>query len=178
MLACVDVDYRGDGAVAAALLFAAWTDAAPARELVARIPRVPDYEPGQFYKCELPCLLEVLRGVTPACVIIDGFVHLGRERRPGLGAHLASALGVAVVGVAKNSFHETPATPVLRGASTKPLLVTAVGCLRRRRLRTCARCTDHFGSRRCSAASISSVAQRELTSIRSAGVLLARRVRR
>ena len=127
MLACVDVDYRGTGAVAAALLFDAWTDDVPARELVARIATVPEYEPGQFYKRELPCLLEVLRGVTPACVIIDGFVHLGPERRPGLGAHLAHALGVIVVGVAKNPFHETPATPVIRGASTKPLLVTAAG---------------------------------------------------
>lgn len=127
MLACVDVDYRGTGAVAAALLFDAWTDEVPARELVARIAHVPDYEPGQFYKRELPCLLEVLRGVTPRCVIIDGFVHLGPERRPGLGAHLANALGVIVVGVAKNPFHQTPATPVLRGASKKPLLVTAAG---------------------------------------------------
>jgi len=127
VLACVDVDYRGTGSVAAALLFDAWTDDVPARELVARIAQVPDYEPGQFYKRELPCLLEVLRGVTPACVIIDGFVHLGPERRPGLGAYLANALGVIVVGVAKNPFHQTPATPVLRGASTKPLLVTAAG---------------------------------------------------
>jgi deoxyribonuclease V len=127
VLACVDVDYRASGAVAAALLFDAWTDAVPRRELVARIAHVPDYEPGQFYKRELPCLLEVLRGVTPACVIIDGFVHLGPERRPGLGAHLARALDVIVVGVAKNPFHQTPATPVLRGASTKPLLVTAAG---------------------------------------------------
>jgi deoxyribonuclease V len=127
VLACVDVDYRGSGAVAAALLFDAWTDDAPVREHVARIAHVPDYEPGQFYKRELPCLLEVLRGVTPACVIIDGFVHLGPERRPGLGAHLATQLDVIVVGVAKNSFHETPATPVLRGASKKPLLVTSIG---------------------------------------------------
>jgi deoxyribonuclease V len=127
VIACVDVDYRGTGAVAAALVFDAWTDAAPARELVARIAHVPDYEPGQFYKRELPCLLEVLRGETPACVIIDGYVHLGPERRPGLGAHLADVLGVTVVGVAKNPFHQTPATPVLRGASGKPLLVTATG---------------------------------------------------
>lgn len=127
MLACVDVDYRGTAAVAAALLFDAWTDETPARELVARIASVPDYEPGQFYKRELPCLLEVLRGTAPACVIIDGYVHLGPERWPGLGAHLAAALGVAVVGVAKNPFHRTPAVPVLRGASTRPLLVTATG---------------------------------------------------
>lgn len=127
MLACVDVDYRGGGAVAAALLFRDWTDAAPAKELVARIASVPDYEPGQFYKRELPCLLEVLRGTRADVVIIDGYVHLGPERRPGLGAHLAEALEVAVVGVAKNPFHATPATPVTRGASEKPLLVTATG---------------------------------------------------
>lgn len=127
MLACVDVDYRGTGAVAAALLFHAWSDDVPQRELTAHIMRVPDYEPGQFYKRELPCLLEVLRGTGPDLVIIDGYVHLGPERRPGLGAHLAAALDVIVVGVAKNPFHETPATPVLRGESTKPLLVTATG---------------------------------------------------
>lgn len=127
MIACVDVDYRPTGAVAAALLFDDWTDATPARELVARIASVGDYEPGQFYKRELPCILEVLRGARPTTVVVDGFVHLGRERRPGLGQHLADELGVVVVGVAKNPFHETPATPVLRGSSKKPLLVTSAG---------------------------------------------------
>ena len=127
MLACVDVDYRGTGAVAAALLFEHWTDEVPTRELVARIANAAGYEPGQFYKRELPCILEVLRDVRPDLVIIDGYVHLGPERRPGLGAHLAAALDVPVVGVAKNPFHETPATPVLRGTSGKPLLVTATG---------------------------------------------------
>jgi deoxyribonuclease V len=127
VLACVDVDYRGAGAVAAALVFRDWIDDTPARELVATIASVPDYEPGQFYKRELPCLLEVLRGVRAELIIIDGYVHLGPECRPGLGSHLAAELAVAVVGVAKNPFHATPATPVLRGTSKKPLLVTATG---------------------------------------------------
>ena len=46
MLACVDVDYRGDQAVAACVLFGAWQDEAPAREVVARIGGVAPYVPG------------------------------------------------------------------------------------------------------------------------------------
>lgn len=132
MLYALDVDYRGDGSARAALVaFARWGDPDPARALVVSVARVEAYEPGAFYKRELPCLLAALReAVEPAsCVVVDGHVWLRRDDDPGLGAHLWSALDRAtpVVGVAKQRFDGGIAAPVLRGASERPLWVTAAG---------------------------------------------------
>src|SRR5262249_54353360 len=119
----------GDEAVAACVLFAGWADEAPALERVHRVAGVAPYQPGQFYKRELPCLLVVL-GTIDAPVgggVIDGYVWLG-EGRPGLGAHLYEALGrrVPVVGVAKTRFASATALEVARGGA-RPLYVTAAG---------------------------------------------------
>ena len=132
MLACVDVDYRDEGAVAACVLFRDWADEAPAAERVERVARVEPYEPGQFYRRELPCLLAVLGPVAEGleAVVIDGYVWLRDEDMPGLGGHLYEALGraVPVVGVAKTRFRSAEvARPVLRGGSGRPLYVTAAG---------------------------------------------------
>ena len=90
MIACVDVDYRDDGAVAACVLFAGWADETPAGEHVARVSEVAPYEPGQFYKRELPCLLAVLGPALEAggleAVVVDGYVWLHDEHTPGLVA--------------------------------------------------------------------------------------------
>lgn len=131
MLACVDVDYRDEVTVAACVLFRDWADAAEAGHRVERGAPAAPYEPGQFYRRELPHLLAVLGtvGEPLEAVIIDGYVWLGEER-PGLGAHLYEALGrgVPVIGVAKTAFHSHPnALPVVRGQSRRPLYVTAVG---------------------------------------------------
>jgi deoxyribonuclease V len=137
--ACIDVGYRDGGAVAACVLFERWEDAEPAGEATAGIARVEPYEPGAFYKRELPCLLAVLerlraplRAIVRAplrAIVIDGYVWLARDR-PGLGAHLHEALGgrTPVVGVAKTAFRgNTEAIPVRRGQSARLLYVTAAG---------------------------------------------------
>ena len=128
-IAAVDVDYRPDHAVAACVLFDAWTDAAPSSEHSARVDDVAPYEPGAFYKRELPCILAVLRALDApvACVVVDGYVNLGDK--PGLGEHLYDALAkkAVVVGVAKSEFRAARAVEVVRGASAQPLYVTAVG---------------------------------------------------
>lgn len=130
MIAAVDVHYTDPSAVAACVLFARWTDDAPASEHVARIASVEPYQPGEFRRRELPCLLEALRAAPamPAIVVVDGYVWLG-PGRAGLGAHLHDALGgaVPVIGVAKTSFQGASAVEVLRGGSAKPLFVTAAG---------------------------------------------------
>jgi len=132
MLAALDVDYREDGtAVAAVVLFGAWDAPAPDAEIAVRVQQVAAYEPGAFYKRELPCLLAALAEVVESeieVVVVDGHVWLG-EGRPGLGAHLYEALegAASVIGVAKNAFTGAPAQEVLRGDSTRPLFVTAVG---------------------------------------------------
>jgi deoxyribonuclease V len=130
MIAFVDVDYRDAGAVAACVLARAWADECPAAELVEPIAHVEPYEPGRFYRRELPCLLAVLGRVTDplAAVVVDGYIWLG-DGRPGLGAHLYDALGraVPVVGVAKTRFAPADAVEVARNGSRRPLFVTAAG---------------------------------------------------
>ena len=132
MIAALDVCYGVTDAVAACVLFQAFTDEAPADVLFATITGVEPYEPGAFYRRELPCLLAVLALVkTPLeAVIIDGYVWLSGDGRPGLGAHLFEALGrtTPVIGVAKTGFAGADlAVPVLHGGSAKPLFVTAIG---------------------------------------------------
>ena len=132
MIACLDVDYRDEGAVAAGLLFRAWTDPLPTSRAIVRIDRVEPYEPGHFYRRELPCLLAALAALAewPEVVIIDGYVWLGDENDPGLGAHLHRAIDgrSAIVGVAKTRFLRARLVEeVRRGQSTSPLYVTSVG---------------------------------------------------
>jgi deoxyribonuclease V len=132
VLACVDVHYHADGAVAVCVEFVDWTDARPRRESCARILDPAPYSPGEFYRRELPCLLAVLKTVRtmPAVIVIDGYVWLDRDGRRGLGAHLHEALGgsVPIVGIAKAAFASGDhAIHVRRGASQRPLYVTAVG---------------------------------------------------
>jgi len=131
MIACVDVDYRDLGAVAACVCFQSWSDGTSTSETVVQIHDVEPYRSGQFYRRELPCILAVLRSLPelPHVIIIDGYVWLGQQR-PGLGAHLYEALGRrdAVIGAAKTRFGRAePVEPVLRGRSRSPLYVTAVG---------------------------------------------------
>ena len=88
MIACVDVDYRDDHAVAACVLFRDWLDAEPAAEWTHRVAPVAPYQPGQFYRRELPCLLAVLapRLGEVGTVVVDGYFWLRDEHSPGLGA--------------------------------------------------------------------------------------------
>ena len=132
MILATDVDYREDKAIAAGVLFQHWNDPAPSTEIITPIASVAEYEPGRFYKRELPCLLELLKQLAqlPECIVIDGYVYLGNERKAGLGKHLYEALQgrVPIIGVAKTRFQDTPQeTEVYRGGSTRALYVTAIG---------------------------------------------------
>lgn len=135
MILAVDVDYRAQGAVVAGVVFNAWTSEAPCEELTVYIDTVAAYVPGQFYRRELPCILALLERLHCHLdvIVIDGFVHLGSDHHPGLGAHLRKALGgkVAIIGVAKSNFKDTPPeTELFRGNSQHPLYVTSAGvCL-------------------------------------------------
>lgn len=129
LIAALDVDYRDNIAVAAGVWFRGWSADSSVDEVVDVIRDVAEYEPGQFFRHELPCLYQVLlRAPMPQVVIVDGYVWLG-EGRPGLGAHLHKCLdrGSVVIGVAKTKFASASAIPVCRGASRSPLYVTAVG---------------------------------------------------
>jgi len=129
-IACVDVDYRADCAIAAGLWFTGWSAAAATHEAIAVIENVAPYQPGEFYRRELPALLAVLaKGPAVDVVIVDGYVWL-ENGRPGLGAHLHDALGKQpiVVGVAKTRYDSAAnVVPVCRGKSRAELYVSAAG---------------------------------------------------
>lgn len=77
MILAVDVQYLKSGAVAAGLQFEDWSDEAPAGEYVSVIDTVAPYEPGQFYKRELPCILALLQehSLSPSTIVVDGYVY-------------------------------------------------------------------------------------------------------
>ncbi len=139
MIVCLDVDYRDTETVTAAVGIDAWAASAAAFERVRRVREAPrPYEPGSFYLREMPHLLAMLDELAKdriaiAHVVVDGYVWLGTGR-PGLGARLHASLAAAsrpapVVGVAKTAFRDNDrAIAVHRGASARPLYVTAIGC--------------------------------------------------
>jgi len=128
VIVAVDVHYHDDAVVAARVEYADWRDATPASEAIATHAGTPaPYEPGAFYKRELPYLRGIVDGLGASHIVIDGYVWLDVDR-PGLGAHLHDAIGVPVIGVAKRRFATAQAIEVLRGTSQVPLYVTAIGC--------------------------------------------------
>jgi deoxyribonuclease V len=132
MIACTDVHYTNTHAIAACILFRDWSDTYPDLAITERVEDPAPYEPGQFYRRELPALLSVISKLTvrPEVIIIDGYAWLGDWDHSGLGAHLHKALGgrVAVIGVAKKLFLRGPAVQTIRrGTSARPLYVSAAG---------------------------------------------------
>ncbi|WP_323844703.1 endonuclease V [Microbulbifer magnicolonia] len=132
MILAVDVDYRGPEAVAAGVCFRTWRDEQAGRIYRSVVSEFGDYQPGDFYLRELPCILQLLREhhLAPDIIVIDGYVYLGDKSRPGLGMHLFNTLGhkIPVIGVAKKPFKGTmPASEILRGNSARPLYITAAG---------------------------------------------------
>lgn len=132
MILAVDVTYTASGAGVAGVLFERWDDAKPVRQIVVEVQEVAEYEPGQFYKRELPCIARLLEQVSETldCIVINGYVWLGTPERGGLGAHLYEHLqrAMPIIGVAKSEFVGTPdETKVYRGGSSKPLFVTTAG---------------------------------------------------
>lgn len=132
MILAVDVQYAENRATVAGVEFAQWQADAADRELVSFVEGVAQYEPGQFYRRELPCIIRLMEEheLRPEYVVIDGLVYLDGFSRAGLGRHLFDALGrrVPVIGVAKKRFAGIGAPyEVYRGSSKRPLLVTAAG---------------------------------------------------
>lgn len=133
MITILDAAYGPSDASTACVVIGSWDADRSLSEHVVRSAVPAAYEPGAFYKRELPLLLEVLKAaqVAPDVVIVDGYVRLDAGGRAGLGAHLHAALGgaCAVVGVAKTAFAGAPSwcAQVVRGSAARPLYVTAIG---------------------------------------------------
>lgn len=131
MLTAIDTWYGKDHSVTVAIAFTNWDEAAPQQTQTLVSAVTADYQPGEFYKRELPPILTILQVISwkPTLLIIDGYVWLDIGR-PGLGQHLYQAMNQAVpiIGVAKNPFYANRAAiPLTRGDSRKPLFITAAG---------------------------------------------------
>jgi len=133
LISILDVAYTAEAAGVACVLAESWQAPAAAGEITKRVACTPaKYEPGSFYKRELPLLLSLIDAFEfqPAMLVIDGYVWLGAENKPGLGAHLFERMGrvTPVVGIAKTPYRDdTLSAEVLRGKSRRPLFVTAAG---------------------------------------------------
>jgi deoxyribonuclease V len=131
MHAALDVHYSDEGAHAACVGFAKWTDEEPVLTKLVTLPGPVAYEPGQFYRRELDPLLAILKatGEQFQAIVIDAYCHLDAGGTPGLGTHLYNALEktVAIIGVAKNRFRDTAhAIELLGGESQRPLFITGI----------------------------------------------------
>lgn len=144
VILALDAAYAEANAAAAGVCFADWNADVVLQSLSVRIDGVPPlYEPGAFYKRELPMLMALLDQVSIpiSTIVVDGYVWLGADR-PGLGARVFEALArrVPVIGVAKTKFQDdTWSQPVRRGVSDAPLYITAAGIDRTEAARRIAR---------------------------------------
>jgi deoxyinosine 3'endonuclease (endonuclease V) len=106
----------------------------PAQVYAELTPVESEYEPGAFYKRELPCILSLLAKIDLSAVeaiMVDGYVVLDDAGKAGLGGYLFEALArkIPVIGVAKTNFaqNERSKIALLRGSSERPLFITAMG---------------------------------------------------
>jgi len=132
MILAVDVHYSKDQAVAAGVVFETWQDEQAQKECFSLVEGVADYEPGKFFKRELPCILKLIADhqLRPDCILIDGYVFLDGHSEAGLGKYLYDTLdgAASVIGIAKKRYKNIDAKyEIYRGASRKPLYITAVG---------------------------------------------------
>lgn len=132
MILAVDVHYQDQTASVAGVVFDDWSDQAAKTIVKSTVQAVAAYEPGQFYKRELPCVLKLIEehNLTPDYIVIDGYVYLDANNRAGFGVHLHQALAkrVPVIGVAKNPFKGiSSAFELYRGSSKRPLYITSIG---------------------------------------------------
>lgn len=133
MTLAVDVHYKETYSKAVGVLFN-WEDEIPNEIETTIINEVAEYESGQFYKRELPCILKLLEKIDlkkVECIIVDGHVYVNNDKTFGLGGHLYKSLNekMPIIGVAKKSFINTDEVsfPIYRGQSKAPLFVSSIG---------------------------------------------------
>lgn len=134
MFIAADVYYTANRAKAVGVLFRNWSDTEPHDIVVAYTDNPLEYEPGNFYKRELPCIQALIAKINLDrlnAIIVDGYVYLNDDQKPGLGYYVYQCYNerIPVIGVAKSSFHDNNAlsAEVYRGNSTRPLFITAAG---------------------------------------------------
>jgi len=134
MIIAVDVYYEENKAKSVGVIFQGWEDSKPFEVIETFTENPHEYETGSFYKRELPCIQELLKLIDLNqihTIVVDGYVYLNDEKKPGLGHHVYTHFSgkIPVIGVAKNAFRDNEAfvKKIYRGSSSKPLYITAVG---------------------------------------------------
>lgn len=134
MIAAVDSHYHNHIAKTALIVFENWSSKMFAQSFAEEREIPSQYISGQFYKRELPGILNVLKNIdlnAIQIIVVDGYVFLNDNGQKGLGADLYDTLKqkIPVIGVAKTQFGivDTLQAKVFRGKSTNPLFVTAAG---------------------------------------------------
>ena len=129
----IDTYYTEENAYTVGVFFSQWDDVEPLKI----IKRITKPVPGEFYKRELPCIMDLLGGVdfdSLSTVIVDGFIRIEKDGVlvPGLGEHLYDEIkdwNISIIGVAKSKFDgcEKWSVPIIRKAGSKPLYVQGIG---------------------------------------------------
>lgn len=134
MIIAFDTYYFDNKAKTIGVSFNQWVDETPLKIHTETIEGIEEYEPGSFYKRELPCILSILNTIDIdkiELIIVDSYVILDDNGKLGLGGHLYESLGkqIPIIGVAKTGFHSNKLNTkqLLRGESKKPLFVSAIG---------------------------------------------------
>jgi deoxyribonuclease V len=134
LILAFDTYYYNNSAKTVAVQFENWIDQDPI-SIESEIKNdVVAYEPGSFYKRELPCIISLLKKFNLQkikYIVIDGYCILNNQGKFGLGGYLYEHLNrkITIIGVAKTSFFQNTdhVFELLRGESIKPLFITAIG---------------------------------------------------
>ena len=130
----LDVGYKNNVAKVVGGFFNNWEDDELIRISHKIVEDINEYIPGEFYKRELPCILEFLKDYDLEqiqCIIIDGFIFLDDNQKKGLGAYLYKGLNnkIPIIGAAKSKFYNNTKNTIeiFRGESKNALYVSAIG---------------------------------------------------
>lgn len=134
MIVAFDTYYFDNKAKTVCIFFPSWEEEDNYEVIEETLEGIQDYQSGEFYKRELPCILSLYKKIPQGdvdTIIVDGYVYLDDNFKFGLGAHLYKTLGekIAVIGVAKSNFSTLLQNKqeLLRGKSLKPLFISAIG---------------------------------------------------
>ncbi|WP_299890925.1 endonuclease V [uncultured Lacinutrix sp.] len=134
MIIAFDTYYYDNKAKTVGVSFNKWNDNQPIEIYSEIIEGVAEYEPGSFYKREMPCIISLLKKINineVELILVDGYVILNNDGKYGLGGHLYKYLNekIPIVGVAKSGYDSNTlnSKALLRGESKKPLYISAIG---------------------------------------------------
>ncbi|MFY7734651.1 MAG: endonuclease V [Bacteroidia bacterium] len=134
MILAFDTYYFDNKAKTVCISFDNWSDEENYKVETEIIENVEEYQSGEFYKRELPCILSLLDKINIVnieAIIVDGYVYLDDNEKLGLGGYLYNQLKskTPIIGVAKTNFAtlDKNKRQLLRGKSIKPLYITSIG---------------------------------------------------